>query len=432
MAPINTTATENIYRSLIVQLDKLARHNRQGSYRTKERYYEACKRFCKFLAEEYHLQKLSNISGKHLTAYVEFLQATDKAASTVKTDLAAIRFFHDKMDNAKYRLPDNGELSVELEKRTFGGTDCTWSAEEFDKMFAIALVSGQNRYACALALARFAGLRLHECFRIDTATARQALREKAITIKGKGGKVRTVPIEDARISMTLRPLLAKTRNGGKLLVSDDLPTHIAMQRAELDPLGSLLIVILFTGLRESEAIGLTWDCVDFRAGTVKVCKQLQKRPLKDGGTVFAPLKNNKTRILKPAPYVMDILSKQWTIQTEQRLRVGELWRAWTNEEERQSALVYTTPEGNDVSPTSLRHHFKKLVTAIGAPNVRVHDLRHTFAVLSLQNGDDIKTVQGNLGHATAAFTLDVYGHVSERMKDNSAARMQAYIDKTTE
>ena len=90
MAPINTTATENIYRSLIAQLDKLARHNRQGSFRTKERYYEACKRFCKFLAETYHLQKLSNISGKPLTAYVEFLQATDKAASTVKTDWAAI------------------------------------------------------------------------------------------------------------------------------------------------------------------------------------------------------------------------------------------------------------------------------------------------------------------------------------------------------
>ena len=228
MAPINTTATENIYRSLIAQLEKLARHNRQGSFRTKERYYEACKRFCKFLAEEYHLQKLSNISGKHLTAYVEFLQATDKAANTVKTDLAAIRFFHDKMDNAKYRLPDNGELSVELEKRSFGGTHRTWSAEEFDKMFAIAFVSAQNRYICALALARFAGLRLHECFRIDTATARQALREKAITIKGKGGKVRTVPIEDARISMTLCPLLAKTRNGGKLLVPDNLPTHTAM------------------------------------------------------------------------------------------------------------------------------------------------------------------------------------------------------------
>ena len=232
MPPINTITIENIYRSLIAQLDKLARHNRQGSYRTKERYYEACKRFCKFLAEAYHLQKLSNISGKHLTAYVEFLQATDKAASTVKTDLAAIRFFHDKMENAKYRLPNNAELSVELEKRSFGGADRTWSNEEFDKMFAIAFVSGQNHYACALALARFAGLRLHECFRIDTATARQALREKAITIKGKGGKVRTVPIEDERIFIMLRSLLAKTQRGGKLLVSDDLPTHIAMQRME--------------------------------------------------------------------------------------------------------------------------------------------------------------------------------------------------------
>ncbi len=48
-------------------------------------------------------------------------------------------------------------------------------------------------------------------------------------------------------------------------------------------------------------------------------------------------------------------------------------------------------------------------------------------MLSLQNGDDVKTVQGNLGHAAAAFTLDVYGHVSERMKRDSAERMEQYI-----
>jgi len=49
-------------------------------------------------------------------------------------------------------------------------------------------------------------------------------------------------------------------------------------------------------------------------------------------------------------------------------------------------------------------------------------------VLSLQNGDDVKTVQKNLGHATAAFTLDVYGHVSEHMKEAGAQRMQRYIE----
>jgi len=56
-----------------------------------------------------------------------------------------------------------------------------------------------------------------------------------------------------------------------------------------------------------------------------------------------------------------------------------------------------------------------------------YHLRHTFAVLSLQNGDDAKTVQGNLGHATAAFTLNVYGHAFERMKRDSAERMERYI-----
>ena len=50
-------------------------------------------------------------------------------------------------------------------------------------------------------------------------------------------------------------------------------------------------------------------------------------------------------------------------------------------------------------------------------------------MISLQNGDDIKTVQQNVGHATASFTLDVYGHVSTRMQQDSAKRMQNFIDE---
>jgi len=75
--------------------------------------------------------------------------------------------------------------------------------------------------------------------------------------------------------------------------------------------------------------------------------------------------------------------------------------------------------------------YKKLVEQAGAPGARVHDLRHTFAVNGLQNGDDVKTVQENLGHASAAFTLDEYGHVSERMKKESARRQQAFIESLT-
>ena len=70
--------------------------------------------------------------------------------------------------------------------------------------------------------------------------------------------------------------------------------------------GDILKVILFTGLREAEATGLTWYCVDFKKGTVTVCKQLQKRPAEAGGFQFSALKNDKTRILRPAPFVMEL------------------------------------------------------------------------------------------------------------------------------
>ena len=87
-----------------------------------------------------------------------------------------------------------------------------------------------------------------------------------------------------------------------------------------------------------------------------------------------------------------------------------------------------TTLGEHLNIVTLYNNFKIIAAQIGAPEARIHDLRHTFAVISLQNGDDIKTVQDALGHATAAFTLDVYGHVSERIKEESARRQQAYIE----
>ena len=130
------TNNEGIYRSLVAQLDKLARHNRQGSFRTKDRYYEAFKRFCAFLADHYQLQKIENISGKHLVAYVLYMQEHGKSASTIKTDLSAIRFFHDKMSDPKYRLPTNAELGIELEQRLFAEADRAWTVPEFNRALA--------------------------------------------------------------------------------------------------------------------------------------------------------------------------------------------------------------------------------------------------------------------------------------------------------
>lgn len=241
---------------------------------------------------------------------------------------------------------------------------------------------------------------------------------KALTVAVDIGYLRTNPAD--RVTL---PRVEKK----ELVPLTDTQVKDFLRMTSSDDLEIIMKVILFTGLRESEALGLTWDCIDFKTGMVKVCKQLQKRKLEDGGVTLAPTKNGRTRVLKPAPFVMGLLERQYREQAAQRLKMGDMWQGWQTAEERRTALVFTTPEGKYISQTSLRYHFKKVVKAIGAPDSRVHDLRHTFAVLSLQNGDDIKTVQSNLGHATAAFTLDVYGHVSERMKDDSAARMETYI-----
>ena len=175
-------------------------------------------------------------------------------------------------------------------------------------------------------------------------------------------------------------------------------------------------------------MGLTWDCVDFTAGQLNICKQLQKRPIAEGHFVFTSLKNNKSRIIVPAPFVMELLKRRQHEQDAQRLAAGPAWEGWSTPAERKKALVFTTAVGSNLSPQTLYLHYKRLAAKIGVPESRLHDLRHTFAVLSLQNGDSVKTVQSNLGHATASFTLDVYGHVSERMKEESASRMQSYIN----
>ena len=89
-------------------------------------------------------------------------------------------------------------------------------------------------------------------------------------------------------------------------------------------------------------------------------------------------------------------------------------------------LVFTDEQGKHIMPDVVYHAFKKAAAQIGKPELRFHDLRHAYAVASIQAGDDVKIVQHNLGHATAAFTLDVYAAAWDSMKDASADRMEGF------
>lgn len=181
----------------------------------------------------------------------------------------------------------------------------------------------------------------------------------------------------------------------------------------------LFKVTLFTGMREGEVLGLMWDCVDLTKGTVTIDKQLQMIRGSKGQYQIVPTKNSKGRTISIAPFVVDTLRRVKHQQLENRLRYGESWE--------DSGFVFTNELGYHLSASTVYKSFKKVMQDIGSPETRFHDLRHSYAVASIRSGDDIKTVQENLGHATAAFTLDVYGHVTEKMKKDSAARMEQFI-----
>ena len=86
-------------------------------------------------------------------------------------------------------------------------------------------------------------------------------------------------------------------------------------------------------------------------------------------------------------------------------------------------FMYPPLIGGPIFPHSVPHMLHRVLKRAGLPKVRFHDLRHTFATLALQNGVDIKTVSGMLGHYSAGFTLDTYTHVTTAAQKNAAAQM---------
>ena len=104
---------------------------------------------------------------------------------------------------------------------------------------------------------------------------------------------------------------------------------------------------------------------------------------------FTDLKNGKARSFAPAPFVLRLLRELKSAQTAQRLQADQ---TWSMNDEINNDLVFTDEIGCHLAHRTVYKHYKAIVKSIGIPEARFHDLRHTYAVTALQNGDDIKTV----------------------------------------
>ena len=110
------------------------------------------------------------------------------------------------------------------------------------------------------------------------------------------------------------------------------------------------------------------------------------------------------------------------------LRRGELLGLkWVDIDLERGDLRVRRQIARPISPDSVLHMLHRVLKRAGLPRVRFHDLRHTFATLALQNGVDVKTVSGMLGHFSAGFTLDTYAHVTTASQRQAAKTMGSIL-----
>ena len=174
-----------------------------------------------------------------------------------------------------------------------------------------------------------------------------------------------------------------------------------LEEAKRSGVYEMYYIELATGLRRGELLGLRWQDIDWKNGIIKVRRQVARV---NGEIVEAPLKTkNSYRAVSISPQAIEVLKHQ---------------KAKTNDQ-----YVFPSPNGGPISPDSVNNMLKRVLERAGIPKVRFHDLRHTFATIALQNGVDIKTISGMLGHFSAGFTLDTYAHVTTAAQKEAAQTM---------
>ena len=166
---------------------------------------------------------------------------------------------------------------------------------------------------------------------------------------------------------------------------------------------------LSTGLRRGELLGLKWSDIDLERRTLEVRRQIQRV----NGVIqeTAPKTHNAYRKILLSAEAVGILKE------------------YREQQKVKSEYVFSSPTGGIMEPDCARKMLKRVLQRAGLDELRFHDLRHTFATLALQNGVDVKTLSGILGHYSAGFTLDTYAHVTAQMQEDAANKMGDFLQQ---
>lgn len=200
-----------------------------------------------------------------------------------------------------------------------------------------------------------------------------------------------------------------------------------------DRLFPAYLLSVSTGLRRGEVLGLRWEDVELESvraidGTTisphlsvrQTLLSIDYRELE-----FSGPKNGREREVSLDSNTVSVLKEWKKRQLEERLAFGELY-------DRKHDLVFTKVEGGPLHPDFYSQTFDRRVAKLDLPRITLHDLRHSHATIALQAGVHPKIVSERLGHATVAFTLDVYSHSIRGMQTDAAELIAGLVSGSSE
>jgi len=215
-----------------------------------------------------------------------------------------------------------------------------------------------------------------------------------------------------------------------------------------DWLYPLYLTELGTGLRRGELLGLMWDDINWENGTANIKRSLLDIKGKPYLQEDVKTKTSKRNVRLPGEVVKElkklkkqqesgsvVLKKQGNVITIIRVDPSAVEQGEdqdTNQtvtDKTNNGFLFCWPDGKHVSPNYCYNHFKALLKQSGLPSVRFHDLRHSFATMLLEQGEDITTISKLLGHHSISITMDIYAHLTEAMQKNAANKLDEILSK---
>jgi integrase len=203
-----------------------------------------------------------------------------------------------------------------------------------------------------------------------------------------------------------------------ILAPDNIEKFLSASKDIPFPYYYLFRTMLFTGLRRSEAIGLSWDNLDLELCTLRVTQTLHKLT---GGIykIMPPKTRHGRRQVDLSPSLALLLREYKAVVKEQRALLGEVLSV--------DDFVFTHSDGSPLDPSTVTHMFAKVIRKIGLGHIRLHDLRHTYTSIMIAAVVNIKAISQSLGHSNIGITLDTYGHLLPGVGKSAAERFSKLL-----